>query len=197
MQYRSLGMIALPAAVGLVAGLGAAAPVTQPRQDSIEVAGHVAVGSGPVTRLMATQHYGKYYVYAEHAGSRAVTLIDVTKIGSPAVIADLNYPQNARDGLVAVAGTAAVVEDQPGPSVGGQRPGVAAATPRSIKLMDFSDKEHPKVEREFTGVTAISRDNQRGLIFLANADGVWILQQKLAEDPAMVQAYNNYLRYNK
>lgn len=180
MQYRSLGMVALVTAVGF------AAPVTQPQRDSIDVAGHVAVGSGPVTQLMATRHSGKYYLYAEHAGSKTVTLIDVTKIGSPAVIADLNYPQNARDGLVAVAGTAAVVEDEARPSVG---------APRSIKLMDFSDKEHPKVEREFTRVTAISRDNQRGLIFLANAGGVWILQQKPVENPAMVAAYDNWLRY--
>ena len=41
--------------------------------------------------------------------------------------------------------------------------------------MDFSDPQHPKVAREFTGVTAMSRDDRRGLIFLTNDQGLSIL----------------------
>ena len=52
--------------------------------------------------------------------------------------------------------------------------------------MDFSDPQHPKVAREFAGVTAITTDD--GLIFLANADGIWILHQTLAEDPEVEKA---------
>ncbi len=185
MQYRSLGIFALAAGLGTVALAKTAADSPQ---DQIEVVGHVAVGNRPVTRLLATEHYGRSYLYAEHAGGHTVTLIDVSKLAAPTVVADVSYPQNARDGLVAVAGTAALVEDRGGPS---------ASAPRSIKLMDFSDKEHPRVAREFNGVTALTRDPQRGLVFLANQDGVWILREKLAEDPVMEKAYENYLLYNR
>jgi hypothetical protein len=62
--------------------------------------------------------------------------------------------------------------------------------------MDFSDPRNPKVAREFTGVTAMSRDDRRGLIFVANADGIWILQQHLALDPEVEKAYANYVLYS-
>ncbi len=65
MKYRNLAMVGL--GIAAMAGLGTAAPVTQAAQDQIEVAGHIAIGNSPVTRLMATQHYGRYYLDAEYA----------------------------------------------------------------------------------------------------------------------------------
>jgi hypothetical protein len=62
--------------------------------------------------------------------------------------------------------------------------------------MDFSDPLHPKVAREFTGVTAISRDERRGLIYVANAEGVWILQQSFAEDPEVEREYAHHVLYD-
>jgi hypothetical protein len=61
--------------------------------------------------------------------------------------------------------------------------------------MDFSDPLHPKITREFTGITAIERDDGRGLIFLANADGIWILHQDFALDPEVQRAYEYYTIY--
>jgi hypothetical protein len=61
--------------------------------------------------------------------------------------------------------------------------------------MDFSDPRNPKVAREFTGVTAMSRDDGRGLIYVANAAGVWILQRHFAEDPEVQKAYEDYVIY--
>jgi hypothetical protein len=51
--------------------------------------------------------------------------------------------------------------------------------------------------REFSGVTAIGRDDSRALIFLADGAGVWILQEVPAEDPAVEAAYSNYVLYNR
>jgi hypothetical protein len=42
----------------------------------------------------------------------------------------------------------------------------------------------------------MSRDDRRGLIFVANADGIWILQQHLALDPEVEKAYANYVLYS-
>jgi hypothetical protein len=145
-------------------------------QDAIEVVGHIPLTNGPVVRFLTTQHYSSYYLYAEHAGGKSVTLIDVTKIQTPSVLSDVSYPSSeGSDSLFAVTGTAALL-------TGGSIPAVAA-DPQNVRIMHFSDPLHPKVAREFTGVTAISRDDRRGLIFVANAEGVWVLLQRLAEDP--------------
>ena len=90
--------------------------------------------------------------------------------------------------LALIAGTAALVTSDPAASP-------APAAPQTIRIMDFSDPHSPKVARVFAGVTAMSRDESRGLIFVANADGIWILHQRLAQDPEVEKAYANYVLY--
>jgi hypothetical protein len=164
------------------------APPKDP-QDEIAVVGHIPLTDGPVKRFLTTQHYSSYYLYAEHAAGKNVTLIDVTKADRPVVLADVLYPSDGAASLFSVAGTAALVTEDPG----GAAPQSALQT---IKIMDFADPGHPKVAREFAGVTAVSRDERRGLIFVANAEGIWILRQTLAEDPEVEKAYEHHVIYD-
>jgi hypothetical protein len=144
-----------------------------PPQDSIEVVAHIALTTGPVLRLLTTDHYSSHYLYAEHGAGAPVTLIDTTTVNHPAVLAEVAYPSSGSDSLLVVSGTAALIT-----SGGAPQP----SAPQTIRILDFSDPRNPKVAREFTGVTAINRDDRRGLIFLANADGVWILHQSRADE---------------
>jgi hypothetical protein len=158
-------------------------------KDEIEVVGHIPLTGGPVRHFQATQHFSSYYLYAQHEAGGSATLIDVTKTSQPAVLADVAYaPSGESSNLTVVAGTAALVSSEP------VAPGAATA-PQTIRIMDFSDPKNPKVAREFTGVTAMSRDNGRGLIYVANQDGIWILQKHLAEDPEVQRAYEDYVIY--
>lgn len=164
-------------------------PKTADPKDQIEVVGHIAQTNGPVLRFLSTQHYSSYYLYAEHQAGGKATLIDVTKTSQPAVLGDVAYaPTSTSDSLTVVAGTAALVSNEPANPA-------AAPAPQAIRIMDFSDPQNPKVSREFTGVTAMTRDNQRGLIFVANADGIWILEQHFAQDPEVQRAYEDYVIY--
>lgn len=155
-------------------------------QDEIVVVGHIALSNEAVKRFVATQHYSSYYLYAEHDPGTNVTLIDVTKPSRPSVLADVSYPSGS---LFAVTGTAALVAD-------GTAQTAAVAPPQTIRIMDFSDPLHPKIDREFTGVTAIDRDDRRGLIFVANAEGLWILSQHLAEDPEVEKEFEHHVIYD-
>ena len=192
-RYRLLAFIILLAGTTILVPFANAknkktkTPPATPK-DEIEVVGHIPPADGPVKRFLTTQHYSSYYLYAEHeAGS--VTLIDVTKTSSPAVLADVAYaPNNASGSLTVVAGTAALVTSEPA--------NIAPAAPQTVRIMDFSDPRNPQIAREFSGVTALSRDDSRGLIFVANADGIWILKQHLAEDPEVEKAYANYILYS-
>jgi hypothetical protein len=164
-------------------------PPSQPR-DTIKVVEHIPLAGGPITRFVCTQHYSSDYLYAEHGTSEDITLIDVTKTEQPSVLANVpDAPDGGSEGLVAVAGTAALVRTQ-------QNTPAAATTPQTLRIMDFSDPQHPKIAREFTGVTAIGRDEKRGLVFVANDAGIWILQQHFAEDPEVEAEYTRYVLYN-
>jgi hypothetical protein len=159
-------------------------------QDEIEVVGYVPLTGGPVRRLLPTEHYSSYYLYAERDAGKGVTLIDVTKATQPFVSAEIAYPSKlGLTGLLTVAGTAALITD-------GQE-AATAVRQQTIRIIDFSESRNPKVVREFTGVTATSLDGRRGLIFVANTEGVWILHQNLAEDPEIGMAYAHRLLYDR
>jgi hypothetical protein len=161
-------------------------------QDAIEVVGHIPLTKGAITGFIPTQHYSSYYLYVEHDGGKNVTLVDVTKAARPVVLADVSSPSNAgaAAGFVAVAGTAALITDQPAGTV-------AQPAAQTVRIMDFSDPQHPNVAREFAGVTTISRDERRGLIFLANPDGLWILHQSFAMDPEVEREYAHRVLYDR
>jgi hypothetical protein len=179
--------------VGLILAPGASAKDKKPKasnpKDEIEVVGHIPLTGGAVNRFVSTQHYSSYYLYAEHENGGNLTLIDITKTNAPAVLAEVaSAPNGASSNLTAVAGTAALVSSEPAASTTSQ-------SAQTIRIMDLSDARNPKVAREFTGVTALSRDDPRGLIFVANADGIWILKQHFAEDPEVQKAYEDYVIY--
>lgn len=158
----------------------------QPR-DRIEVIGHIAV-TGQINRLLPTQHYSRYYLYAERANGKA-TVIDITDAAAPSLVADVSYPANGRsDDLLAVSGTAALTASP--------RRTREAAAPQTVQIMNFADPAHPEVAREFNAVTAIGSDNQRKLVFLADPDGVWILREHFAQDPAMLRSHADRTLYD-
>ena len=147
--------------------------------------GHITTTKGTVTGLYSTKHYSSDYLYAEQAGGKYVTVIDITKPGQPVALGDVGYTpaDGASASLLAVVGTSALISEEQG---------TAGIAPRSqtVRIMDFSDLQHPKVAREFAGVTATSRDDKRGLIFIANSEGVWILHQGFAADPEVQKEYD-------
>jgi hypothetical protein len=157
-------------------------------QDQITVVAHIPSTGGPVTRFIPTQHYGRSYVYAEHQSGKTLTLIDVTNPGRPTVLADVAYPgSSASSSLLNATGTAALVTDTPVVDV-------KPAPAQNIRIMNLADPLHPTVAQEFKGVTATSRD-QPGLILLANGDGIWILQQHFALDPAVEKSYAYFVTH--
>lgn len=158
------------------------------QKDEIQVVGHIPLTAGAVLRFFTTRHYSSDYLYAEREADGGMTLIDVTNASRPAVLADVPSPANGAGSLEAVAGTAALVTSGPATS--------ASAMPETVRIMDLSDPRNLKVAREFTGVTAIGRDDRRGLVFVANSEGIWVLRQHLAQDPEVEKAYANYVLYS-
>jgi hypothetical protein len=195
LSFHRFRLMAFPCALLMMAAAGEAKdkknkPAPKDPQDQIEVVGHVPLNGEPVRRFLPTQHYSSYYLYAERDGGKNIALIDVTKEAQPRVLSDVSYGSDgASDTLFAVAGTAALVIENQGSTA-------QPAAPQSIRIMDLADPQHPKVAREFTDVTAIARDEQRGLIFIANAEGIWILRQTFAEDPEVQKWYTWHVLYD-
>lgn len=196
---RILSSVRVPSVLSLVLLLSASGLSAKQRnakhqpdapQDQIEVVAHLPLADGAVTRFLTTEHYRRDYLYAEHDPGKLVTLIDVTNITQPSVLADVSYPNDGAAQMVAVTGNAALVA-----SGAGVAP--ASASPRTFRIMSFADPLHPAVKQEFAGVTAMTRDDKRGLIFLANPQGVWILRQQYAMDPRFEEEWEHMMLDNR
>ncbi len=161
-------------------------------QDQISVAAHIAVTGGPIVRFMATNHYGRSYVYAERGPGQPITLLDVSNPGKPAIVSQLEAGQlpagaSAATNLVAVSGTAAIsssATETAQPSV------------QTIRLLDFSDPANPKVTKQFDAVTAVERISGT-VTLLANSDGVWVLTNHLADNPEDDERYARKVIYGE
>jgi len=158
--------------------------------DQIVIDAHLTVAGGPITRFIATRHYNRLYVYAEREAGQNITLLDVTQPAKPRVLSEVvAFPaQSGAVNLLTVAGTAALSSDV--------KTEAKPAAPQTLRLMDFSDPANPKVSKQFDGVTAVENIGG-GVILLANADGIWILSQKFAEDPEEDRRYAEKVIYGE
>jgi hypothetical protein len=145
-------------------------------QDQIQVVAHINLPGDTIVRFIPTQHYRRDYLYAEHQSGRTVTLVDITNVDHPAVLAEMSDPSGSSDSIVSATGNAALV-------AANSQPVQAVSSHQTFRILNFADPLHPVVQQEFKNVTAMARDDKRGLIFLANFEGVWILQQQYALSP--------------
>ena len=72
----------------------------------------------------------------------------------------------------------------------------AQKTPRSVKVMNFAEAANPRVVQEFANVTGFLRDANRGLVYVFNNAGLWILRESPAPDEELQKQYEHDVLYN-
>jgi len=168
--------------------LGKKKPATEPLVDRIDVVGHVALEGKVVTDIHVIDYHNKRYLYLEDRSQR-ITVVDVTDAAQPKIRKQLQPPGAAVSGRLEIAvGDAALL-------VAPQQRGEGSA-PGTVSIVDFSDSAQPKVIRRFENVTAMRSDTRRGLVFISNHEGLWLLLERPAPDLEAERAYEQYLRYN-
>jgi hypothetical protein len=155
-------------------------------QDRIDILANVPSSAGTITRVTMTRHYSRSYLYLEHA-SGSLTLLDVTDAQHPSIIANLELPAGASGSILTAAGDAALVSSD--------TPAVAPQA-KTMSIVTFTDPSHPRTVKQFTNVTYTTMDDQRGLIFVADNQGLWILHRNPAEDPQVQENYAHEVLYN-
>lgn len=156
-----------------------------PESDRIDVIAHLPLSGAPVVHLTADNHWRRDYLYVDQGSSSPVTILDVTNPAAPQPAGQLDIPkQEANGNLSAVVGTTALVASP-----------ASAPTRQTVTIMSFADPEHPKIEQHFAGVTAMLK--QGSLVYLANAQGLWVLRMTPATDEALKEQYQNYVLYNR
>lgn len=157
-----------------------------PNNDQIEVIGHIAFNGAGITQVTTGEHWRRNYLYLNSA--EKITVLDVTSGGHPSIASEYRHALPAADAqLQVIVGNAALLTDaHPVTSV-----------PRLISIMSFADPVNPAVVRQFTNVTGFLIDSHRGLIYVVNNEGLWILRERPAPDLELEEQYGHDVIYNR
>lgn len=119
---------------------------------------------------------------------RTISVVDVSKPDKPKLLGQSELPAEfARATLQIRVGDAALFSEADGDAS-------AESDPRSVTLVSFTDPSHPKAVQKFEGVMAVWNDPERELIFLANAEGLWVLQVYSAADKRAEEQFEEMFR---
>jgi hypothetical protein len=147
---------------------------TKPTEVPAKVIAHLPLQEAPGSEMLLQNKGDKEYLYVQKASKRGFTVIDVTKPLQPSLVNRSPSSNDATAGKLEMAGPEVALAEVPDKNSKGVIRSTDYPT-ETVKILDLSDPAHPKVLQTFTGVTSILQDPGRGLIFLANNDGLWIL----------------------
>lgn len=158
----------------MLAGLAPSVFAKKPEKptQAASVIAHLPL-QGAVANQMYLQASGdKRYLYIDQGSNQGYTVVDITKAARP------NIVKHVDSGKVQVVGSDLALAESPDQ---GKTVARSHTPTESVTFLDTSDPANPKAIQSFQGVTGVLQDSVRGLVFLTNSDGLWILQQTAAK----------------
>jgi hypothetical protein len=173
-SVAAIGLLAVGMATKPAAGAGKHS--TKPAGQAVQVLARVDLSGSLATRIVSVEKDGKQYLYIRSGSSAEVTVVDVTNPNKPRILEGTTASVPAVAGEMFHVGDtrAMIVTSQQSPSATPET-GVDA---QAVTILDVDDPANPTVARTFPGVTSLLTDDGRGLIYIANAQGLWIIQAK-------------------
>jgi hypothetical protein len=158
-------------------------------QQPASVIAHVPVLASPVSQMFLRREKGKRYLYVQQTATEAYTVVDVTKPDHPTVLDRVPPLAKPSTEKVQMVGDGLALAETPESSGSGTArhelapaksplPTGQAHPTESVRVLDLSDPKNPRTLQTFEGVTSILAEDGRGLIYIANGQGLWILQHK-------------------
>jgi len=166
-------IMGLSAAAVLISASGGFAN-NKPTEVPAKVIAHLALKEAPGNEMLLQSKGDKQYLYVQKASKQGFTVIDVSKPVSPSLVNHGAQSSDATAGKLEILGPDVGLAEVPDKNSKGVIRNSESPT-ETVKILDLSDPGHPKVLQTFTGVTSILQDPSRGLIYLTNNDGLWIL----------------------
>jgi hypothetical protein len=148
---------------------------TKPTELPAQVIAHLPLQDAPGGEMLLQTKGDKHYLYVQKASKQGFAIVDVTKPSIPVFVKPTGSSADATAGKLEMAGPDVALAEVPDRNSKGVIHSSDYPT-ETVKVLDIADPAHPKVIQTFTGVTSTLQDPGRGLIFVANNDGLWILR---------------------
>jgi hypothetical protein len=146
----------------------------KPTEVPAKVIAHLPLQEAPGNEMLLQNKGDKQYLYVQKASKQGFTVVDVTKPQLPSLVNRSAGSNDATAGKLEMVSPDLGLAEVPDKNSKGVIRSTENPT-ETVKILDLSDPAHPKVLQTFTSVTSILQDPSRGLIYLANNEGLWIL----------------------
>ncbi len=148
-----------PAAMGSKSKSGASADVVA----HISMAGSDAV-------VIADREVGrKHYLFINQPSQKAVAVVDVTNAKKPVIVKTVTYPDGAQSAGEIFGTNLLLIRSH-------KTEGRSERAP--VEIVAFGGPEGSDASQRFAGLTSFLADEDRGLVYFTNADGLWIVRAK-------------------
>jgi hypothetical protein len=165
---------ALVSGVVFVGSVSRLTAKSQPTELPAQVIAHLPLQDAPGSEMLLQNTGGKEYLYIQKSNRQGFLVVDVSRPRIPNLVNRSAKANDATAGTLEMAGPDVGLAEVPDKGSKGVLHSTGNAT-ETVKVLDLTDPAHPKVLQTFSGVTSILQDPGRGLIYLANNDGLWIL----------------------
>jgi len=172
LRARFLLLSLLPALTGLL--FASETPAPKPTDVPATVIAHLPLPQATGNQMLLQREEGKQYLYVQQAAKQGFMVVDVTKPEKPSLLKRTAESSQATAGNLQMVtpdiAIAEAPEKTPTTLTNSNHP------TETVRLLDLSDPRNPKTLETFNKVTSLLPDGGRGLIYLVNNEGLWILR---------------------
>jgi len=175
----SAGMVVLAFfAVFVALSLAKDEPPKKPTDVPATVIAHLPLPQATGNQMLLQKEEGKQYLYVQQASKQGFMVVDVSKPEKPNLLKRTAQSTQATAGSLEMVTPQVAIAEAPE-----KKPTTLTSSghpTETVRVLDLSDPRNPKTIQEFNGVTSMLPDGGRGLIFLTNNEGLWILRYSRA-----------------
>jgi hypothetical protein len=162
--------------------LASASPANDPPKKATDVPAtviaHLPLPQPTGNQMLLQKEEGKQYLYVQQASKQGFMVVDVSKPEKPNLLKRTAQSNQATAGnLEMVTPDVAIAE---APEKKANTLTSSNHPTETVRVLDVSDPHNPKTLQEFNGVTSLLPDGGRGLIYLTNNEGLWVLRYSRA-----------------
>ena len=149
-------------------------PPPKPTEVPATVIAHLPLPQAAGNQMLLQKENGKNYLYVQQASKQGFMIVDVTKPEKPDLLKRTAAPNQATAGNLEMVSPDVAIAEAPE-----KTPNTLTSTnhpTETVRILDLSDPRNPKTLQEFNGVSSLLPDGNKGLIYLTNNEGLWILR---------------------
>ena len=143
--------------------------------EEVQVLANLPLPDMKVNQMFVKEWNNKTYLYLHQPKEDTYALVDVTKPEKPTLVNRDAVKGNAPEGPVADSPLAITTTKEEGSAKA-----VAELPTQTVNFVDLSNPKDQKNVKTFKGVTSMYSDDVNKLVYLVNAEGLWIVRHRNA-----------------